>query len=132
LNALLAPIGFINSQFRAFINTTNQDLKWNGQTISLEGLLQNSFGGGIKITNNNLTGQPFYVYGSANSRNPMIYPSGNPSNPITGEINAFDPEAIDFVVEVPLGTSDNRKDEIAALIRQYKLYGKRFTIITQS
>lgn len=130
LQALTSPVKNLKETFLDFITQTNEELKWNGQTIVLENLLSLRFGDGITIQNMNLTDRPFYVYESGDSRNPDVYSSGNELNPVARESGSFDPEAVDFIVEIPDGIflQPDDLDEMNALIRKYKIYSKRFKI----
>lgn len=136
LVSLTSPIVFMHNEFLKFIINTDKKLKWNGQSISIKHLLQDSFGGGIEVVNQNLTARPFYIYGAADTRNPKVFNSGNAINPVALEINEFDPDAVDFIVNVPAvlipdedeGEGESTKEEMIALVKQYKLHSKRFKI----
>lgn len=135
LSLLTKPVDDLNQTFLSFTDKANERMKWNGQTISLLHLLWDRYDSGIQITNNNLTARPFYLYGSGDGRNPKVYDTGNKLNPVVDEINAFDATAVDFVITLPgsidLGNTEEEEralEEMAALVKEYKLYGKRFKI----
>lgn len=130
LRSLTKPIAQLRDQFLGYVSTTNEKLKWSGQTISMENLLTERYGDGITISNQNLTGKPFYIYNSADTRNPKVYEVGNTLNPVADTPGAFDLEAVDFIVTVPalIILSDEDKDEMKALVNEYKIYSKRFKI----
>lgn len=130
LISLTHPVAFVHGLFTDFISETDKRLKWNGQSIALKHLLQDKFGGGIEIDNQNLTARPFYVYGAGDTRNPSVFNSGNSQNPIALEVNEFEPDAVDFIINVPAAVvpDEPTKDEMTALVKEYKLHSKRFKI----
>ncbi|MCE7990437.1 MAG: hypothetical protein HEP71_00600 [Roseivirga sp.] len=130
LISLTHPVVFVHGLFTDFINATDKRLKWNGQSISLKYLLQDKFGGDIEVVNQNQTARPFYVYGAGDTRNPAVFNPGNPKNPIAIDVNEFDPEAVDFIINVTSAVvpDEPTKDEMIALVKEYKLHSKRFKI----
>lgn len=132
LQALIRPVKDLRATFLQFIADSNRELTWNGQTVALEDLLTQRFGDGITIMNQNLTAKPFFVYGPADARNPVVYQPRNTFNPIAGAAGAFDPDQVNFIVEVPadlvLVLSPEDLEEMSALINKYKIYSKRFKI----
>ena len=132
LRSLCKPIIDLHTNtFRTFVSDTDERLKWNGQTIYLQQLLVNRYGSGIQIINQNLDARPFYVFGSADNRNPQVFETGDKRNPQANVVNHFDPLAVDFIIQIPaaLPFEDHDYDEMAALVKEYKLYSKRFKII---
>ncbi len=130
LTSLTYPISFIHSQFSSFIGDTNKRLKWNGQSISIKYLLQDKYPGSFEIVNQNLTARPFYVYGAGDTRNPSVFNTGNTLNPVAREVNEFDPDAVDFIINAPADAVPDQptRDEMTALVNEYKLHSKRFKI----
>lgn len=130
LVSLTRPIVFVHNQFLIFIDDTEKRLKWNGQSISIKYLLQDKFDGSFDIINQNLTARPFYVYGAGDTRNPKVFNSGNMLNPLALEVNEFDPDAVDFIINVSSATipDEPTKEEVIALVKEYKLHSKRFKI----
>ncbi len=130
LTALTHPVSFIHNAFSNFISDTNKRLKWNGQSISIKYLLQDKYPGNFEIVNQNLTARPFFIYGSGDTRNPSVFNSGSPLNPVARAVNEFDPDAVDFIINAPaIAVPDEpTKDEVVALVKQYKLHSKRFKI----
>ncbi len=131
LQALAQPIKKLHEVFKSFVTEIDERLKWNGQTIFLQELLELRYGEGIVIKNQNLNARPFYVFGSADNRNPQVFEVGDKRNPVANVVNHFDPLAVDFIIEIPADIllEDHEYDEMAALVKEYKLYSKRFKII---
>ncbi len=130
LQMLTKPVKALRDTFLAFIDKTNRELTWNGQTVAMEDLLNQRFGDGIEIKNENPKDKPFFIYGPADARNPTVYQTGNQLNPIAGAVGAFDPNRPIFTVKVPgtLLLSPDDFEEMTALINKYKIYSKRFKI----
>lgn len=124
LTAVLKPLRNLHDEFIAFSNLKHYEVKWNGQTIKLEKLLQDKFGGGITIINNseNLDSMTFGdgVDGGG------YWGDGTDNGDYIGA--DYNPALTNFTVEVP-GAIVFVQSEMEAWITKYKMYGTTYNIV---
>jgi hypothetical protein len=124
LTAALKPLKDVHDEFLAFTNLKTYEVKWNGQTVVLQKLLEDKFGSGITITNNSssldslLIGDGVDVGGN--------FGDGPDVDSYIGE--SYDPALTNFTVNVP-GSLVFVQTEMEAWIRKYKLFGTTFNIV---
>lgn len=128
LAMLTRPLKTISQDFSSLRTTTENTLKYNGQTISLERMMSQQFGPGINIKNKGKVVRPFYIHASGDGRNPQVAMAGDLRNPRIYEAGQFDPDSVDFEIEVPEDMPIDL-DRLVALVNQYKTYSKRFKIM---
>lgn len=124
LTAVLKPLRNLHDEFVAFTDLKAYEVKWNGQTIKLEKLLQDKFGGGITITNN------------SQSLDSMAFGDGVDVGGNWGDgpdfdsfIGAdYDPALTNFTVNVP-GAIVFVQSEMEAWINKYKMFGTTYNIV---
>lgn len=124
LTAIAKPLRDLHDQFLSFTTLKAYEVKWNGQTIVLEKLLQDKFGSGITITNNSssldslLIGDGVDVGGN--------WGDGPDIDSYIGE--DYEPALFNFTVNVP-GAIVFVESEMEAWINKYKLFGTTYNIV---
>lgn len=124
LSAVLKPLRNLHDEFLSFTDLKAYEVKWNGQTIKLEKLLQDKFGGGITITNNS---------GSIDS---LTIGDGVDFGGHWGEAadvdsyigEDYNPALTSFTVNVP-GSIVFVQSEMEAWINKYKMFGTTYNIV---
>lgn len=128
INTLTSPLTRLEGDFEAFRSETDEELKWNGQTISLRTVLVQKFGLGITITNSNNPIAPLYMFSAKDRKNESFYGPADSRNPAMHEPKAYDLDSVDFTVNVPIGIVFDEA-QMKAVIRAHKLYSKTFKIV---
>ena len=124
LTALLKPLRSLHDQFLSFTDLKAYEIKWNGQTIVLEKMLQNKFGPGIYILNNAsaldslLIGDGVDTGGSFGDGSDIDSYIGEDYNPPITNFTVCVPAAIIFV-----------QSEMEAWINKYKFIGTTYNIV---
>ena len=120
-----------HSAFTDFRIQSIRDIKFTGQTIYLEQLLNEEFdpgGFGIYITTINVN-QFTYLYRKTEAK-PLYLFRKSELQPATYLINKLEYGfLVDFIVFVPVALSFDQ-NQMKALILKYKLAGKRYKIET--
>jgi hypothetical protein len=128
INVLVTPLLKLESDFENFRRDTDEESKWNGQTISLRTVLVQKFGPGITITNTNTPIAPLYMFSAKDRKNESFYGPTDSRNPAMHSPKAYDLDSVDFTVNVPNGILFDQ-DEMRAVIKAHKLYSKTFKIV---
>ncbi len=126
LMALAKRLRDIHAEFIATHEVNKETMKWTGQTIMLERLLNLKFGNGITIQNLDPTGTVQIEYEAANQNNPITYLSPEFANPVRGEAG----EGLigtGFLVNVPAAINFSQ-DEMKAVINKYLINYKTYVI----
>lgn len=133
LKALCAPTNTIHTAFTTFTTEKIYEQNFTGQVISLERLLNDTFDNSMRrIYLSEGNREELFVFNSGEG-----FAAGNESFVFvgsgTGEQNIFlgDNSTLlyDFVVNIPTGLSYDSA-RLNALIRKYKLAGKKYIIQT--
>ena len=135
LKALVKPIQVINTDFLAFIRRIRYRIRFNGQVIYLEHLLNDFYDPTLRriyLADGDALGLPQFIYNRVENRSLFVRNQNENSNttpPFLRNRNEY-VAVVDFIVFVP---SDLLVDaEMARIIRatvnQYRLGGKRFLI----
>lgn len=127
LTVLMTPVKVLKGEFDQFVTETREDMKWSGQIISLEKLLNERYGGGISIESVSNEIKPFYAFAPGDPKNDFSYAPGDDRNKISYAPGAYDFSTVDFVVKVPLALVYDA-EEMSAVIRANKLYTMKFRI----
>jgi hypothetical protein len=124
LSALLKPLSDLHATFLSFFNTTKDEIKWNGQTIKLEELLQEKFGPGIYITNNSQTANGMFI-GTGSDIRAYWGDELDIKNYIA---NSYLIATHNFTVNVPAAIVFTQS-VMEAYINKYKLHGTTYNIV---
>lgn len=124
LTAALKPLRNLHDEFLSFSNLKLYEVKWNGQTIKLEKLLQDKFGSGITITNNSQNLDEFVIGDGTDEGS--YWGDGADVESYIGE--NYDPALFNFTVNVP-GSIVFVQSEMEAWINKYKLFGTTYNIV---
>jgi hypothetical protein len=136
LNALLAPLQEVNQRFIDLVGVLFYKTSFNGQVIYLEHLINDAYDNEQRRCYiddpSGILQQPLYVYHKYEGQiDPVIYTKAeNGTQPIIyGETE--DDLLPDFIVYMPADayTSLNEPN-LRAIINQYRIAGKRYTIET--
>lgn len=128
VKVLLAPLQTTFDSFAAYRVATLKKMRYNGQTIILENLLNDMFDStdrGIRIITTYDISLPNYIFLSTES-NPLYVFKSTENQPLY-VANSFEYGVnYDFIVRVPLGilTAD-QEVRLKAITTYYKLAGKR-------
>lgn len=124
LTALLKPLRNLHDEFLVFGELKAYEVKWNGQTIKLEKLLQDKFGGGITITNNSQSLDSLTIGDGEDVGG--NWGDGPDFDSYIGE--DYDPALTSFTVNVP-GAIAFVQSEMEAWINKYKMHGTTYNIL---
>ena len=124
LSALLKPFSNLHFIFLSFFNTTKDEIKWNGQTIKLEKLLQEKFGAGIYITNYSQTSNGFFVGTGSDVKAYW----GDELDILNYIGNSYQISSNNFTVNVPVAIVFTQS-VMEAYINKYKLHGTTYNIV---
>lgn len=124
LTAALKPLRNLHDEFLAFSSLKVYEVKWNGQTIKLEKLLQDKFGSGITITNNSQNLDEFIIGDGTDEGS--YWGDGPDVESYIGE--SYNPALFNFTVNVP-GSIVFVQSEMEAWIKKYKLFGTTYNIV---
>lgn len=126
LKALVKRIRDVHSEFVESHASNKDKLKWNGQTILLQRLLQIKYGSGITIENLNQSLNVQIEFESDNLGNPITEQSPEFSNPTNAQ--AGDGVlGVGFKVNVPGGILFS-ESEMRAVINEYIIGYKTYQI----
>lgn len=129
LQALVAPIEELYSEFLAFRTELRMDMTPNGQTMSLEWHLNAVYDTVLQrifIVSASEILEPFYIYNSFESADPVfIYFDSESAQPIYLYNEAEFMTGNYFVVNVPTSVYDQT---MHARIKKYKLAGTKYII----
>jgi hypothetical protein len=134
LYALLKPLEQAHEDFLLFRDSINEDLSYNSQTMIFEYLLNKRFNDGgteIYITNIANNAPPVYVgYLSEGGHSLYVgYLDEIGHNINIGYLDEYIDSEYEFIVNVPVALVFDM-DEMHAVIKKYKLSGKRYNIVT--
>jgi hypothetical protein len=134
LYSLLKPLEQAHEDFLLFRDKINEDLSYNSQTMIFEYLLNKRFNNGgteIYITNIVNNAPPVFVgYLDEGGHSVFVGYLDEPGHNISiGYLNEYVDNEFEFIVNVPASLTFDA-DEMNAVIRKYKLSGKRFNIVT--
>lgn len=124
LKACLMGLRSIHDKFIAFTDAKADEIKYNGQTLVMEKMLQAKFGLGISITNNIGSIDGLFI-GDGNDIQGYW---GDGSDVITYIDTVYNVALYNFTVNVPAGVVFVQS-EMEAFIRKYKMYGTTFNIV---
>jgi hypothetical protein len=124
LTALLKAVSNLHSEFLAYSNTTKNEIKWNGQTIKLEKLLQEKFGAGITITNNSQTADGMFI---GTGEDVKAFWGENP-DVRNYFASSYTIASTNFTVNVPAAIVFTQS-VMEAYINKYKLHGTTYNIV---
>lgn len=124
LTAGLKPLRNLHDEFLTFSNLKVYEVKWNGQTIKLEKLLQDKFGSGITITNNSQNLDEFIIGDGTDEGS--YWGDGPDVESYIG--TSYNPALFNFTVNVP-GSIVFVQSEMEAWINKYKLFGTTYNIV---
>jgi hypothetical protein len=135
MKSLLKPLQDFNDDFVVYVNETFYLTSFTGQVIYLEHILNDLYDDIdrlIFISDGNLLPLPPYIYNKIEARPRYIYNKSEASPNKTYLYNKDEYHtSLDFIVNVPVGIYDAALDtKIRAIVRRYKLAGKRFSIDT--
>jgi hypothetical protein len=131
LRALLVPFMAIHADFLAFRTDSNSRAKLNGQTQILENLLNRRIASAanlIRILNNSLRLDAVYVFNEPELQTELFI-----NNVLEGDglflSNSSEGESLyDFIVQVPAAVSALERQQIRAIVNQYKIATKNYEI----
>lgn len=124
LTAVLKPLRNLHDDFLSFTDLKAYEVKWNGQTISLEKLLQDRFGSGITITNNSEALDSMTIGDGVDFSS--HWGDGPDFDSHIGE--DYNPALTNFTVNVP-GSIVFAQSEMEAWINKYKMFGTTYDIV---
>jgi len=124
LTAATKPLRSIHDDFLAYTNLKAYEVKWNGQTIKLEKLLQDKFGPGITVTNNTAALDALTI-GDGIDVGRNIGTDLDVDSYIGAD---YTPDLYNFTVRVP-GSISFVQSEMQAWINKYKLFATTYNII---
>ena len=131
LKMLISPVKALYLQFFDFRNKELYLLKFTGQVIYLEKLLNDKFQGSnlIYITDGYFT-DPFYLFNKAEGFSPVYLQNKSEAGDIQYLINIKEYASdFDFIVNVPASVYDIIDvNEMTAYINMYKLVSKYYKI----
>lgn len=136
IDSLLHPLQHTNDKLVSLANAVRYKTAFNGQIIRIEHVLNDTFdfiNRGIYIEDGNV--MPIAYYFNSNESNPIqAYTWGASETNLSGQIFTFfmselETDYYEFIVNVPitLGLATN-DDMLNAIIKYYKLAGKRYII----
>lgn len=130
---LLRPFGDIVKDFSDFKKKSDEDVRWNGQTIVLEYGLNTRFpegDGNFYITNNGSTGAITYAFKSTESQIMYVFDSSESPQTYIHQSLEYLPE-FDFTVMMPTAAIDDgiTTIQVKAFVDLFKIAGKRYNII---
>jgi len=125
--ALLQPMQDLYAKFLAFKTVTDYELKWNGQVIKLEKLLQDQFGSGIYITSRD----PISLTGLYLGDGEDIVSSIGDNSDVDSFIDEdYNFQLFNFTVHVPSSISFVQS-EMEAWINKYVAYWANYNIVIE-
>lgn len=124
LAALFKGLRSVHDQFITYTDLKVYEIKFNGQTIKLEKLLQNKFGPGIYIVNNGASLDSFLIGDGVDTGS--YIGDGPDVDAWIGE--DYNPALTNFTVNVPVAIVFVQ-DEMKAWINKYKLLGTTYNIL---
>lgn len=134
LHALLAPVRQLYADFLAYQAASFQELAYNGQTIVLEGALNDGFDPDlrrIRIDNSDVDLQPLY-FNFRSEQQPDKYLLFAPESPPWTYAHLYQEFATqtDFTVHVPVMLrTDQRTNQLHARIRRFKLATRHYVLL---
>jgi len=131
LACLLAPVKILHADFRKFRDDKLRELSYNSQTMMFEKLLNDKFpnpANRIYIQNVNSVTVRNYIYNLSENERPLYISnlSENPKEPYIQSLIELNSD-YDFIVFVPASLTFDL-NQMNAIIRKYKLAGKRYVI----
>ena len=128
LYALLRAIRDIHAQFITYATGVQDEMKWNGQFIKLQRLLQLKFGAGIVIVNQDFTEKKTIAYPVADERNIISSAVADTSNQISTEAATGFITSVGFIVQVPVAITLD-EEAMKALINYYQIGSSEYSIV---
>lgn len=137
--ALLAPLQVINGYFASHVETIRYDLKFNGQVMYLEHLLNDTFDDSLRrVYIDDPAGQQIftpYLFNKIEMQPPLHLYNVADAKPLLDNIVLRNtPELVvttDFVVHVPAAVfNPTIQTQMSDLIDRYRIAGKRYTFQT--
>lgn len=130
LRAMVHPVMITHVQWATYRNAVNYRIEHNGQTCSLEGMLNDAWDADLRriyITDNEMI--PLQEFLWVESEDKPIW-LGTVMLPKDGYMGTG---AVDFVVWLPkdLELSDDAMRQLHAMVDLYKLAGKRYVVNKQ-
>jgi hypothetical protein len=124
---LSKPTKDLFDTFKAFRDKTLKEMRYNGQTVILENLLNDIFdpnNRGIRIYTSSDVLQPVYI-GTPQENEPLYLGTKAEQEPVYLGTPGEYVTNYDFVVEVPVGIlTSEQENRIKAITQKYKLAGK--------
>lgn len=124
LAACFNGIKTIHESFVSYSTEKVEEIKWNGQTLTLEHLLIEKFGAGIYITNNILEVNGAFVGAGLDT---SFHVGAKSDNSQFIDIT-YTIAGANFTVHVPAAIVFTQS-EMEALINKYKLHGTTYEIV---
>lgn len=128
LRAGMVGVEKVFKDFKAARKGHNFRLTHNGQVCYLRGMLHYYFGTGFKISRIKQEGKWLYAVTETGSKIPLAVSEEQPGVPVLCSEQVLNASQNDFVVFIP-ARYWTRRDEIEAMVNQYKLITKRATYI---
>lgn len=137
--ALLAPLQVINGYFASHVETIRYDLKFNGQVMYLEHVLNDKFDNTLRrVYIDDPSGQQIftpYVFNRIEQQPPLHLFNVADAKPLLENIVLRNQVELlvttDFVVKVPVGIFNSTiQVQMSDLIDRYRIAGKRYTFQT--
>lgn len=129
LYALLKGMRGVWDDFVAYATNVSDELKWNGQLIKLQRLLQIKFGDGILIVNQDFAEKKTIAYPVADERNVIAAVVADTTNPVSTVAATGFVTGVGFIVQVPVAIIFD-EDEMRAVIDYYQIGTSDYVIQT--
>lgn len=139
MGALLAPLQTVNGYFSAHVDMIRYDLKFNGQVMYLEHVLNDQFDDTLRrIYIDDPSGQQIftpYIFNRIEQQPPLHLFNVADAKPVDENIVLRNTVELvvttDFVVHVPAGIFNPTMEvQMRDLIDRYRIAGKRYTFDT--
>lgn len=129
LRSLLFPLKYVHENFKTYRLEVNKRLRFNGQVIILENILNDYFDNvsrGIVIVTNSDTSSSLYVFQNFEGNSEHIHQAIEDKPIYIYQSNEIIDAGYDFIVIVPNGIlSAENERRIKAITNQWKIDGKR-------
>ncbi|WP_420581932.1 hypothetical protein [Reichenbachiella sp.] len=130
LKSILAGVEQTYSTLIAYTNLKRTELSYSpGYKIQVEKLLNDTYGGGIYITNHQQAHAPNFMFDRGNLKNLGMYNRTSVRNRHLPSRGSYDFNLVNFTVHVPSALVFDQ-DQMRALINKYKRIGLTLDIVT--